>query len=343
MSEARNAGTSTASPTTVVCARCGGAIEPGLERCPTCGTAQSCPDARGGSGLGLAGHLAGLLGAFMILAWMWPDVLRHVGLARIADWLEASGGRHRWMLMPLGFMLMGISGIRTRPAGTSRPGTPPPSASEPGGRVAIAPHTVEPEARQPGTAVRARAQRWLLALDTPRQRSNESTRLRCAVVTRRDLHFALMPQNRMIKAMTSPRIGGFLLGLGRASSTSGGPQNQARQRALDEMSFLVGEPVELGEPEFDHAFLLKSDDPAAARALFGGLRGVVLALRRPASWWQISLTASVAGGIGMLEFLESGVVRDAARLEAAQQAMIRILESLLAGGFIAEGSPSSNT
>jgi hypothetical protein len=202
--------------------------------------------------------------------------------------------------------------------------------------------TIEAPTWTPGGAVRGRAQRWLLTLDTVRERSNESTRVRCAVVPRRDLHFALLPQNRIVKAMTSPRIGGFLLGLGRAASASGGHEDEARRRALDEVSFIMGPDIELGEPEFDRAFLLKSDDEATVRALFGDLRGVVLALRRPGSWWQISLAASVAGRTGMLEYLESGAVRDAARLEAVQQAMIRLLEYLAAGGFIAEDSPPSN-
>ena len=74
-----------------------------------------------------------------------------------------------------------------------------------------------------GGEVRTRVRRWLLTLDTVRERSSSvSTRLRCAVVPRRDLHFALLPQNPVLKAMTSPRVGGFLLGLGQAASASGG-------------------------------------------------------------------------------------------------------------------------
>jgi len=341
MSETIIVGSSAPLPTTVVCARCGGAIERGLERCPTCGAAQSRPAARGGTGSGLAGHLVGLLGMFLIVAWVWPDVFRHIRLGRIADWLEASGGHRMWIMLPMWITFMAGYGIRVRrtPAATQEARTP--FAGAAGGRVVTGRVKVEAGAGIPGVEVRTRSKRWLLTLDTVRERSNQSTRLRCTVVPRRDFHFALLPQNRILKAMTSPRVGGFLLELGRAANASGSPEAEARREARQELSFLMGAPIELGEPEFDHAFLLKGDDEAAVRALFGGLRGVVLELRRPGSWWQISFTAAAAGRTGVLEFLESGVVRDAARLEAVHQAMTRMLETLAAGGFIAEDSASS--
>jgi hypothetical protein len=346
MSETTQAGTPAPSPATIVCARCGGAIEPGLERCPTCGAPQSRPRVTGGSAPGLLGQvvggIAGGLGIFLCAAWLYPDVFRLLHAGWLADWLCASAGHRMWMMLPMSVTFIIAHAVQQRRtlAATREAWTPFARAS--GGQVATAPRRLEAGAWTGGLQVRTGAQRWLLTLDTVPERSDESTRLRCAVTPRRDLHFALMPQNRVIQAMTSPRIGGFLLGLGRAASARDGPENEARRRALDQVSFLMGPDVELGEPEFDRAFLLKSDDEAAVRALFGDLRGMVLQLRRPGSWWQISLGAPASGGAGMLEFIESGVVRDAARLEAVQQVMIRILEYLAAAGFIAEDSPASN-
>ena len=97
----------------------------------------------------------------------------------------------------------------------------------------------------------------------------------------------------------------------------------------------------LTEPEFDRAFLIKCDDEGAARALLGDLRGPLLALHRPDRWWQLTLMSSVADGRGLLEYREGGLVRDAARLEAVQQAMTRMLELLAAAGIIAEAGPTS--
>jgi hypothetical protein len=144
-----------------------------------------------------------------------------------------------------------------------------------------------------------------------------------------------------MKALSSPRVGGFLLALGEKTAVRG-PDDQARHRALEEVGFMVGPAVELGEPEFDGAFLIKSDDADGARALLGSQRGTLLALRRPGSWWQLTLIASVTTGTGQLEYRENGVVSDAARLAAVRQAMIPMLEALAASGIIAAESPASN-
>ena len=341
MSETINAGIPSPPPATVVCARCGGAIEPGLERCPTCGAPQSHPVTRGGTGPSLLGGLLGIAGALLPIAWLWPGVFRQLGWGRLSDWLEA-GGHRLTLLMPIWVTMMIGYGLQRR---FSRAATKPawtPFETAPGGPVVTGTSMLNAAARRPGSEARAHTPRWLLTLDTVRERSNVSTRLRCAVAPRRDFHFALMPQSRVLRALSSPRIGGFLLALGRNAEVAA-PVDPARHHALEEAAFIMGPPVELGEPEFDHAFLLKSDDAAAAQAFFGDQRGHLLALRRPGSWWQLTLVASVADGSGQLEYRVSGEVRDAARLGAVQQAMTRTLEGLAAGGFIGQDSPAPNT
>lgn len=340
MSEPINAGSPAPAP--VVCARCGGVIEPGLERCPTCGAPQSHLVARGGTVPRRTGSLIGILlsitGMLLPIAWLWPGVFRQLGFGPLSDWLEAGGHRVTmlvpvWLTMLIGY---GLQRQRSR-AALQRAWTP--FAAAPDGQVVSGTSTLEAGVGRPRVEAR-RGQRWLLTLDTVRDRSTASTRLRCAVAPRRDFHFLLMPQSRVLRALSSPRIGGFLLMLGR-NAVIGAPADQARDRALEEAAFVVGPPIGLGEPGFDHAFLLKSDDADAARAFFGDQRGNLLVLSRPGSWWQLSLAASVANGTGQLEYRESGEVRDAARLDAVQQAMTRVLEGLAAGGFIAADSPAS--
>lgn len=346
MSGTINAGNAPPAPSFAVCARCGGAIEPGLERCPTCGEPQSRMHAPGlpGASLvsGLIGSLVSALGIFLAIALVRPDFFRLVGLGPLADWLGTPAGRRIWALVPMWFALMMANVIQKAYArGTIRKGWTP-LARETGGRIVTAADAPESGAWTDSPEVRARAQRWLLTLDTERQRSNETTRLRAAVTPRRDFHLAIMPQSRILKAMTSPRIGRFLLRLGRdaAAGTSG---DEAQRESMEELAFVVGPSIELGEPEFDHAFLIKSDAEGTARAVLGDLRGPLLALRRPGRWWQLTLTSSVANGRGMLEYREGGVVRDPARLEAVRLAMIRLLERLAADGIVAEAGPPSNT
>jgi hypothetical protein len=269
---------------------------------------------------------------------VWPDFFRLVGLGPLADWLRTPAGRRIWTLVPMWFALMMANVIQKAYA---RGGFTP-FARVTAGRVATEPRAPEAGAWKGGIEARTRAQRWLLTLDTGREGSSETTRLRAAVTPRRDFHLAILPQSGILKVMTSPRVGGFLLGLGR-NSAFGTPEEEAHRRAMDELSFVVGPAIELGEPEFDHAFLIKSDDEGAARVLLGDLRGPLLALRRPDRWWQLTLTSSVAGGRGLLEYSENGVVRDAQRLDAVQQAMTLMLERLASQGVIAEASPSSNT
>jgi len=344
MSETTYAGTPAPAPTVVVCARCGGAIDPGLERCPTCGAPQPHlrPSADAPSPVAtVAGGLAGALGILLSVAWVWPDVFRLLHLGWLADWIGASTAHRMTLMIPITitFVMAQVLQQRRTLAATRQAWTPFARAS--GGQVEAVPRRLEAGAWTGGLEVHARAQRWLLTLDTTTDHSDPSTRLRCAVIPRRDFHLAVMPQNRVLKALTSPRIGGFLLGLG-AKAAAGSPDEAARRHAMEELAFVVGPAIEIGEPEFDQAFLTKSDDATAARALLGDLRGPLLALRRPGTWWQLSLTAAVADGRGLLEYRESGVVRDAARLEAAQQVLIRMLQHLAEAGFIAEDSPASN-
>lgn len=336
-----NTGVASPQPPPAVCARCGGAIEPGLARCPTCGAPQSRP--RGSTGVvgTLVGSLAGLLGLALAAGWIWPELFRHLHLGPVARWLEASNG-HRLLAM-LGIWVAFILGhgtarLRARDA-TGKAWAPFAAAS--GGQVVSGPATVAAGERRDGLEVRTHARRWLLTLDTTRDHSSEATRMRCSVAPRRDFHFALLPQHALLRAVTSPRVGGFLLALGR-SAGGGGPGDDAARRALDEMSFIVGAPIQLGEPEFDRAFLIKSDDEAAVRALLGDLRGELLGLRRTDGAWQMTLAASLARGSGELEYREPGIVRDAARLEAVRQTMTHVLEHLAAAGIVTEAGPASN-
>ena len=339
MSETNNAGTS-APPSTVVCARCGGAIQPGFETCPTCGAPQSRPAARSGPGPGPIGLLFVLVAMLLPLAWLWPDVFRHVGLGWLSDWLEA-GGHRMTMMVPIWFTVMLSYGFRRhRFRTTLRPAATPLAATS-GRWTSSGAITQAARASRPGSEQRSRTQHWLFTLDTLTEGSTGRTRLRCAVVPRRDFHFALMPQSRVLRALSSPQVGGFLLSLGQSAHVAASVE-PARRHALEAAAFMVSPPVELGEPEFDHAFLLKSDDPAAARTLFGDQRGALLALCQPSHGWQLTLMASVADGTGQLEFRDADVVRDAARLDAVQQTMARMLDGLAAGGFIAADSPASN-
>jgi hypothetical protein len=341
MPESSSAGASSSPPATVVCARCGGAIEPGLARCPACGASQTRPGAAGRTGAGPIGMLMGLLGLALPLAWVWPDVFRHLGLSGLSDWLGA--GRHRiLMLVPIWMALMVSYGVQRMFSRVATQQAWQPFAAASGGEVVTRPLTIEAGVWKGGVEVRSRARGWLLTLDTARDRSDVSTRLSCAVSPRRNFHFALMPQSRVLKVLSSPRVGGFLLALGEKAAAAE-PEAAARRLVQEEMGFIVGPPVELGEPEFDGAFLLKSDDADAARDFFGDQRGALLALRRPGSWWQLTLTASVTNGTGQLEYRESGLVRDAARLEAVRQAMIGMLDRLAANGIIAAESPASKT
>jgi hypothetical protein len=289
---------------------------------------------------GFIGTLVSALAIFLVIALVWPDFFRLVGLGPLTDWLATRAGRRIWTLVPMVFALMMANLVQQGYTRAARKGRSP-FGRPTDDSLGAGPRTLEAGGWKGGVETGARAPRWLLSLDTGRTGSSESTRLRAAVAPRRDFHLALMPQSGIIKVMTSPRIGGFLLGLGR-NSAFGTPQEEAQRRAMDELSFIVGPAIELGEPEFDHAFLIKSDDEGAARALLGDLRGPLLALRRPDRWWQLTLTSSVAEGRGMLEYSESGVVRDAPRLDAVQQVMTRMLERLASQGLIAEAGPSSN-
>ncbi len=283
--------------------------------------------------------MLGVAGMVLLVAWLWPGAFRQLGWGRLSDWLEA--GAHRvTMLVPIWLAMMASYGVQRR---FSRAATPRPSgwfATVTHAAGVIGATTLEAGPRGPGVETRG-TRRWLLTLDTVNDASTPRTRVRCAVAPRRDFHFALLPQSGALRVLTSPRVGGFLLSLGRSAYVAPSA-DQARRHALEEAAFMVGPPIELGEPEFDHAFLLKSDDAEAARSLFGHQRGWLLALRRPGSGWQLTLAASVQDGTGQLEFRESGLVRDAARLEAVQQAMIRVLEELAARGFIGEDRAASN-
>ncbi len=340
MTDIDNAGAVTPFPATIVCARCGGAIEPGLERCPTCGARQPRLVAARPSGSGLAGALVGLGGLLLPLAWLWPGVFRHLGLPGLSNWLEA--GPHRFvMLVPIWITIMVAYGFKRARLGVETPKAWAPFAAATGGELKTGPARLEAGGWRGGLEVRERVQRWLLTLDTLREGSEENTRLRCVVVPRRDFQFALMPQNRMVRALASPRVGGFLIALTRNAAAQA-PSEAAQRQLHDVESLMLGEVVELGEPEFDHAFVVKSDDPAVARALFNAQRGPLLKLRRPGSWWQLTLVGSVATGTAQLEYRESGVVRDAARLDAIRDAMVRVLETLAGAGLIGQDGPASN-
>src|SRR5689334_5870173 len=130
------------APATIVCAGCGGAIEPGLERCPTCGARQPRLVAAYPSGSGPAGLLVGLGGILLPLAWVWPGVFRHLGLAGLSDWLEA--GPHRFvMLVPIWITIMVAYGLQRARLGVETRRAWAPFAAATGGELETGPARLE--------------------------------------------------------------------------------------------------------------------------------------------------------------------------------------------------------
>ena len=327
----------TAAPPT--CPRCGGVVAVGDRTCPACG-ARLQAAAAPGTVSPVVGFLLFLpwLGIFLI--WIWPGFLARVGMAPLAHWLDAVPARRFILFVPMvafsiaaATLQRGVARGRTRSAWA-------PLASAPGARMVEGASTLDHGEIVGGLEVRTQVRSWLLTLDTVSDGSSPATRLRAKVVPLRPLTLLVCPQNRLFRAFTSPAVGGFLLKLGRAGPAETGEREVVRQHALDQLGFMVGAEIPLGDPEFDHALMLKGSDEDAVKRLAAGMRAPLLALAPSRNFWSVTLASDPTLGVGGLEFRESGVVRDAARLGAARDQLAGLLERLAADGVIAERPPA---
>jgi hypothetical protein len=165
-----------------------------------------------------------------------------------------------------------------------------------------------------GSKVQARVGPWTITLDTHTVSSGESsetyTRIRVPYVNRDGFRFTIYRA-------------GFLTGLGK----------------------LLGmQDIEIGDPEFDAAFVVKSNDEFKVRDLFGspGLRGLVqdqprirLQVKDDEGWFATQFPE----GVDELHFQVGGIIRDVDRLKGLFDLFAAVLDQLCRIGSAQKEDP----
>jgi hypothetical protein len=145
----------------------------------------------------------------------------------------------------------------------------------------------------------------------------------------RGFQFQVCAQNFVTNALMSPKVWQIVLaGVKRAGGEVG--DAGARERLVGQLSFLAGKDVALGDPEFDGAFILKTDDEGKAREFFAdaGVRHWLRELSRSSKGWMFTLLTGGGSDPFHLTLQGPGAVREAEALKAAHSLMVAALERL---------------
>lgn len=322
------------APATATCPNCGAAVPPDAARCPTCNARLA--RMRPSSSAARAGMSSLAMLAFIVLGalWVFPSLLCRVEMCVLGHWLGQ--GMHRMVLWIPMMMIAVVNGLVTvrvtlqnnRDGWASYARDVGGTLNEdPGPRLGLL---------MSGVSVRTVVRGWTVTLENQVDRNTRTTRLWVRVTPRRPFSFALMPGGKMMQLVLSPAVGGRLIELGRAS-TGNRPEDQIKRDLLDHARFLTLPAIATGDPDMDKAFLLKSDDPDAARDVGMRVRAPALALRAGSPGWQMSLMPGAAG-TAMLELRHNLYVSDPAQLKRMHALVSDTLDALAQGGLIAPGA-----
>ena len=138
----------------------------------------------------------------------------------------------------------------------------------------------------------------------------------------------VIPQNALIRLIASPAVSGFLrkqMPKGARVEIKGSEDNVAFQEA--EM-LMFGDPVPIGDPEFDRWFLVRTSDAAQARELFddGSFRRAFIDLHEKGKTFSWAIAPSPKSGEMRIEYDEWEIMLDVDRLEEVHALMTRALD-----------------
>ena len=314
----------------VLCMRCGCELQAGARRCSGCGSARV--------GLGaaieppshplLTQSLIGLAGVALVLAWIRPEALGAVQLGGVEAWLRESPAHRALAILPLGMLLLTGHRMRRRIIRRAADAAWAALAAEASGEFHQVPRTSKAGRGEGGPQVRIAGARPSLVLDGGGGGAASFLRFRASVALRRSFHFCLIRLGGERRTVWSP-LWGRLSGFGLESTGGHRPAGAPGHARGDG-------PVEIGGTALDGDFILRSDDPAAARALFmrPGVMAAARELRTVADRWQLTLSPSRDGETAVLEFREPGGVPHLGRLHAIQDLFAAVLDPLPEGRFV---------
>ncbi len=170
--------------------------------------------------------------------------------------------------------------------------------------------------------VRVRARSWTITLDTfavfrGRGGSTKYVRMRAPYVSLDDFRFTIYRK-------------GIYSGLGKIFGM---------------------QDVEVGDPELDRDFVIKSNDPSKARALVASPGVRQLIQHQPSSYLEgkgggsqpgEKLSQGIPGGVGGLHFREVGLVKDGEWFRALSELFVEALDQLCRIGSASEDDPKAS-
>lgn len=171
---------------------------------------------------------------------------------------------------------------------------------------------------------------------------NHHTRFRADVRLVRPFQFHLMPENLVTKAHFSPQLWDVVLA-GVKSPAGQGKAADAQALLAERMAFMAEKEILIGDPLFDKAFLVKSDNPSQAREFFSDA-GVSLRLREMnerLKSWQMSFVVSRLPDAYQLTLELPGSVREAEALESGRQVIEAAIGCIADRGMLAVSDPKA--
>ncbi len=265
-----------------------------------------------------------------LLVWFHPHVLDYVGGRAIADAILAHGWV-RWVvavpLLPCA--LLSVLSPVSRPGDRAQASA---LATTLGGTV-VGHSKLDPTYGMPnGPALRVPVARGSVDVRSWSNHRSPITRARARVAMRGGFAFSAHGSGREPALVSSLATHAMRAGVNALRERADDPRARAAAAALE---FAATPPVTIGHEALDRALVLRTSDPAAARAMFAtaGVADALLQLHASTPRWSWSLVDN-GDGTADLTLERPGSLGDAEAVRRLVEPMRAAIEALEAAGIV---------
>ena len=168
------------------------------------------------------------------------------------------------------------------------------------------------------------------------------TRFRADIRLARAFQFHVMPETMLTKAVLSAPVWNVVLA-GVKAEAGRGNGNDPQALSAERMAFMAEKDILIGDPLFDDAFLVKSDNAQLALEFFSdaGVSHWLRELNARHKGWHLSLVIANLPDAHQLTLAVPGILLEPQGLESSRQVLDAAVSCFADRGMLAASSPKA--